>query len=608
MYKTINYCDNLLDYLEALFGFYLVPGILLVWAMASLAARNPKVQAQSNAPKAGFFKQCLWVIIAMFGGMFVIEKSLHEEFKRHRIAQKAIAVWAVIVGLVTFLMDGDNTSLRNAYETAINGNTMEIYSGDIQLRAFPSYEIYKILSGIHSCLSLLAVAAYIWYFRASPTSVWFKTRKFLGLEILYFTYTLLIVVYTPFDLMMFAIFLVLSILLLIDYRRKGKKEQSIIEPDSSRTILGTDKTAEDNRATIYQADSRLDNSIDENEIIGKTATMDNLENQLDKKPQRGKSFLQRCKVIVDKMSKGVFVKKSKESKKESAITLKSKGKRIVRWSIGVIIALLALFLIGLMYAVYIFPKQCNRIDAQMIDTAMNDSSKTIEIAEWFLSTNSRHWEHGNIIISLYDYWGLYESCDINHKEVGEKILKESAESGHADAQFIYGMRFFETEGWVHRRYAGNLDAPRQLFRIFESAWNGEEIDLEHELAYYVKVPTFERAAYWLKKSVDNGHADAAAYLGFFYELGLGVKEDLLYSESLTRTAAERKSIYGMYRLGIEYSKGTIVKKVHFEENGDKTVELFRIAPNINEAKRLWKIAADAGYERARVKYEKIYED
>lgn len=452
---------------------------------------------------------------------------------------------------------------------------------------------------------------YIWCFRRSATSIWFKTRKIIGICMLYSASIALAVAYTPFDLIMLGIVLLLAILLLIDYRGEEKKEQYAIKSNLSETILGTDKSEEEDRETIYQADSCLANSVVENEIIGKVAIIDNMEKQLDKKAERGKSFLQRCKVYVwkvNKMFKGILAQKSKHSRRESAIILKNRGKRIVRWSIGVMIALLTLFLIGLIYTVYIFPKHCNRIDAQMIDTAMNDSTKTVEIAEWFLS-NSNHWDHGNIITKQYYWWGISNHyCDAKHEEIGDRMLREYAERGHTDAQFAYGMRFFETEGWVNERYVDDWDAPNKLFKRFELAWNGEEVDIEHGLAYYVKVPTFERAAYWLKKSADNGHADAAAYLGFFYEFGLGVKEDLLYSESLTRTAAERGSIYGIYRLGIEYSKGTMARKAHIEENGDITVELFRLAPNINEAKRLWKIAADAGYERARVKYEKIYED
>lgn len=141
MYKTIHYCENFLDYWEEIMGFYLIPGLLFVWIMASLASRNPKTQVQVNEPKARFFKQCLWILITMFGGVFAIEKSLYEEFKRHRIVQKAIAVWLMVVGVAIVFLDGVNPLDRNAYETVVANNTMEIYSGDTQLRAFPSFDI-----------------------------------------------------------------------------------------------------------------------------------------------------------------------------------------------------------------------------------------------------------------------------------------------------------------------------------------------------------------------------------------------------------------------------------------------------------------------------------
>ena len=103
---------------------------------------------------------------------------------------------------------------------------------------------------------------------------------------------------------------------------------------------------------------------------------------------------------------------------------------------------------------------------------------------------------------------------------------------------------------------------------------------------------------------DQVDADAAAYLGYFYEYGLGVKEDVWTSQVYTLKAARQNSTCGIYRAGNIYSKGVL--GLNITENGDRKV--FRVEPDMEEAQHLWEIAADRGYEYAKVKIERIYDE
>ena len=87
----INICADFLLYIPQILSFHVIPGILLAYVMTRLAKRNPKPLNSIDTPKAKILKQSLWTLIAMFGGMFVIDKTLHEQFKQPRILQKAIA-------------------------------------------------------------------------------------------------------------------------------------------------------------------------------------------------------------------------------------------------------------------------------------------------------------------------------------------------------------------------------------------------------------------------------------------------------------------------------------------------------------------------------------
>ena len=202
MFEMIDYCDNIYECSRVLTEVYIVPGFLLVWAMTILAMRNPKTKKNGDVSKMGFFAQCFWVLLVMFGASFVVSNEIYEKLKHNSIIRKAITVWCVVLCILVSLIENYEMS----YETMLINTQRQIYSGDYQIRDLPTYDVYTILVRIEN----------------------FKIRKFLGLVLLWFTYTLLTLAFTLYEFVFVAISLLVAILLLIDYRRKGKEEAEIV--------------------------------------------------------------------------------------------------------------------------------------------------------------------------------------------------------------------------------------------------------------------------------------------------------------------------------------------------------------------------------------------
>lgn len=372
----INICADFLYYIPQVLGFHVIPGILLAYVMTRLALRSPKPLDLNDAPKANILKQSLWTLIAMFGGMFVIDKSLNEQFKQHRILQKAIATWIIVCGVVVLLLNSANPFDKIAYENIITNITREIYTGGVQLRNFPSYDIYHTLSKVDTFFSSLAIGMYIGFYRPSLSSVWFRIRKCIGLLLIWISYTALVSAYTWFGFMSFVFILFLAILLLIDYKRKNN----------------TNKT--ENVAYIAQVESESENiPIISNPVINE---------EIQKLNSNYKPYIsmKKFKEFYDKITK-LFVKRnSLQNNEKNSQSRFSLLKRILFWCLGIIVAIIIFIIVRIIYVEFVYPKRLNRIDEQMIYTAQNDSTQTIEIAQWFLK-NSDHGEHHNFVTKLF---------------------------------------------------------------------------------------------------------------------------------------------------------------------------------------------------------------
>lgn len=96
-------------------------------------------------------------------------------------------------------------------------------------------------------------------------------------------------------------------------------------------------------------------------------------------------------------------------------------------------------------------------------------------------------------------------------------LKQAAEKGDADAQFILGVKFGSGEGEV--------------------------------------TPDFAQAITWLRKAAEQGNTDALCALAESYDRGLGVAQDYRQAMALYREAAEQGNTSGQRGLADMYSLG-----------------------------------------------------
>ena len=71
---------------------------------------------------------------------------------------------------------------------------------------------------------------------------------------------------------------------------------------------------------------------------------------------------------------------------------------------------------------------------------------------------------------------------------------------------------------------------------------------------------YERAAFWVRKAADQGHARAALALGIFLEVGFGVPTDAKESVFWFRKAAEQGNADAQDLMGEMYVEGRVVPK------------------------------------------------
>ena len=90
--------------------------------------------------------------------------------------------------------------------------------------------------------------------------------------------------------------------------------------------------------------------------------------------------------------------------------------------------------------------------------------------------------------------------------------------------------------------AGNRLAQYNVGLYYHNGWSGVKQD-------------YQQAAYWYRKSADQGYADAQLNLGYLYEKGLGVSQDSQQAVYWYRKAAEQGNVSAMFNLGSCYHDG-----------------------------------------------------
>nr|DAF12137.1 MAG TPA: Sel1-like repeat [Crassvirales sp.] len=145
----------------------------------------------------------------------------------------------------------------------------------------------------------------------------------------------------------------------------------------------------------------------------------------------------------------------------------------------------------------------------------------------------------------------------------------------------------------------------------------------------------EKAAYWYLQAAKKGNAKAQGKIGYFYEYGIGLRQDFLKAIYWTKLGAENGDPTAQYYMGMMYANGLALYKNHsnnkyywykgnghFRTSGDvlgidltgyelnlvlNKPYIVYLEPDITKAKYYLSLSAKQGYKDAQDALEKVYE-
>ena len=164
----------------------------------------------------------------------------------------------------------------------------------------------------------------------------------------------------------------------------------------------------------------------------------------------------------------------------------------------------------------------------------------------------------------------------NKKAESAKWYRRAAERGHADAQYILGLMYFEGDMGVPWDDAEAVKWCRRAAEQGHSEAQGILGDI-YARGKLVPLDTVE-AVKWYRRAAEQGDAEAQYSLGWMYHLGQGVPLDKVEAVKWIRRAAEQGYGEAQEVLGERYSKGEGVPK------------------NKAEADKWFRLAAEQGFE------------
>ncbi|EKO3583900.1 sel1 repeat family protein [Vibrio metschnikovii] len=101
-------------------------------------------------------------------------------------------------------------------------------------------------------------------------------------------------------------------------------------------------------------------------------------------------------------------------------------------------------------------------------------------------------------------------------------LRQQAEQGYSDAQFVLGLMYYDGE-WIPQNYQ------QAMFWYRKAAEQGHS-DAQFNLGFMYYdgewIPqNYQQAMFWYRKAAEQGHSNAQFNLGFMYGLGKGVPQN-----------------------------------------------------------------------------------
>ncbi len=190
-----------------------------------------------------------------------------------------------------------------------------------------------------------------------------------------------------------------------------------------------------------------------------------------------------------------------------------------------------------------------------------------------------------------------EDVEKDHAEA-VKWFTKAAEQGHAQAQFSLGVCYYNGEGvekdisqavklFTKSAEQGNAEAMCKLGVCYEKG-EGVKQDPSEAVKWLTRAEEqrSNEASEWLLRAIEQGHNKEVVefFVKFVGEGKVNVNEDVV---KILRKSAEEGNAEAQYALGVCYQKG------------------IGVTQNPYEAGRLLRMAAEQGHERAKEKLKEI---
>ena len=147
---------------------------------------------------------------------------------------------------------------------------------------------------------------------------------------------------------------------------------------------------------------------------------------------------------------------------------------------------------------------------------------------------------------LFAYSSLSTADWFTSSEI--KALITKADAGDAESQFR-----------VASAYDTGVGAPRSgenAMKYYMLAAEQGHANAQNSVGSVLQAEKrYTEALSWYERAAAQGHGEANTNLGYFYDMGLGVKQDRHKAVELYKVGAEKNSINGMLNLGVSLWQG-----------------------------------------------------
>lgn len=203
------------------------------------------------------------------------------------------------------------------------------------------------------------------------------------------------------------------------------------------------------------------------------------------------------------------------------------------------------------------PNEDNKADAnELYENGLNlyNNKQYSEAEKWF--RQSADLGHAEAQFKLGNMYYNGDGVNQNYSEA-MKWFRKVADQDYAEAQYNLGIMYFDGYGcttdyfeakkWFQK--AANQDYAKAQLNLGIIYFNGFGVTKD-----------YPEAAKWFRKAADQGNEKAQSNLGLMYYLGYGVSKDYSEAARWIRKAADQGLSEAQYNLGTMYENGIGVPK------------------------------------------------